>query len=115
MRKVLCSDYPHIELFADSGVVILLSNLLMSTNEDIRIEAAWCLTNIATGDHYATGWIKLLLYPCKTSFVLSYRIPSVYNHIILHLYHHMSYNLNMLHIKCLIYHATRKHDYVIQV
>ena len=55
MRKVLCSDYPHIELFADSGVVILLSNLLMSTNEDIRIEAAWCLTNIATGDHYATG------------------------------------------------------------
>jgi hypothetical protein len=49
MRKVLSSDYPHIELFANSGIIVLLSNLLLSTNENIRMETAWCLTNIATG------------------------------------------------------------------
>jgi hypothetical protein len=49
MRKVLSSDYPHIELFANSGIIVLLSNILVSTNENIRMETAWCLTNIATG------------------------------------------------------------------
>lgn len=51
MRKVLSSDYPHIELFANSGIIVLLSNLLLSTNENICMETAWCLTNIATGIH----------------------------------------------------------------
>lgn len=41
MRKILGSETPHIGIFAESGVILLLSKLLMNTNDNIRIEAAW--------------------------------------------------------------------------
>eukprot|EP01032_Pedospumella_encystans_P011099 gene11099-12932_t len=55
LRTVLCSTSDFTDFIIESGLPLFLSSLLASPNEDIRIEAAWCLTNIANGDHKQTG------------------------------------------------------------
>jgi hypothetical protein len=51
VRRLLCSAQPRIAQLIQAGVVPLAAQVLVCPNEDLRLEAAWCLTNIATGDH----------------------------------------------------------------
>lgn len=56
LRRALCSSDPPIQQIVDGGTVPVLTQLLrFSTDEKIKSEAVWCLTNIATGDHAQTG------------------------------------------------------------
>ncbi|KAJ1437437.1 armadillo-type protein, partial [Ochromonadaceae sp. CCMP2298] len=55
VRRLLCSAQPRISQLIGAGVVPLAAQMLVCPNEDLRLEAAWCLTNIATGNHEETG------------------------------------------------------------
>lgn len=55
IRVFLCSPEPPIQIVIDNDLVPLFSNYLLQPNEEIQLEAAWCLTNLATGDHLQTG------------------------------------------------------------
>lgn len=72
MRCALGSADPPIQQVVESGVVPKLSKLLDSPNSDIRLEAAWCLTNVATGNHEQTG-ATLLAVPNMIQILLSER------------------------------------------
>ena len=49
IRKLLGSSPEFIQIVIDAGCVPLFCNFLQVPICDVQIEAAWCLTNIASG------------------------------------------------------------------
>ncbi|XP_024359531.1 importin subunit alpha-9 [Physcomitrium patens] len=60
LRRLLsCSAYPPVHVAVQAGVVPLLVDCLgLDATEDQLLEAAWCLTNIASGDPEQTRAVK---------------------------------------------------------
>eukprot|EP01038_Epipyxis_sp_PR26KG_P004891 gene4891-6850_t len=54
IRRILCSNEPQIQPIIDNGLIPYFTDFLTSSNSDLKVEATWCLTNIATGDHSQT-------------------------------------------------------------
>jgi importin subunit alpha-6/7 len=56
LRRVLCCNDPPIQHIVSTGCVDSLIQILRnSTEESVKSNTIWCLTNIATGDHVQTG------------------------------------------------------------
>ena len=74
LRTLLGTSESAIGITVSSGIVPLLSNFLVIPSHDIQLEAAWCLTNVASSsesDHVmsvlvAVPYLLQLLSPSST-------------------------------------------------
>ncbi len=70
LRQLLGNSLGAVDVVVSAGVVPIICNFLLVPSQDIQIEAAWCLTNIASGNTQQTNSI-LNAVPCLVQLLSS--------------------------------------------